>query len=125
MLIDFQKELDMINHDTLLRKLSIIGFSDDTIKWFPSFLSNRKFSVNLENPFSGISSITCSVAQELILVPLQFFIYVNYLPIVVKCNFFFLNVDNPCLVFQNFTARNIEKQLNQDFFDKKTTEKKY
>ena len=32
MLIDFQKELDMIKHDTLLRKLSIIGFSDDTIK---------------------------------------------------------------------------------------------
>ena len=32
MLINFQKELDMINHDILLRKLSIIGFSDDTIK---------------------------------------------------------------------------------------------
>ena len=114
MLINFQKELDMINHDILLRKLSIIGFSDDTIKWFQSFLSNRKLSVNLENPFSEISSIIWGLPQEPILVPLQFLIYVNYLPTVVKCNLF-LYADVPCLVLQSFNVRNIKKQLNQDF----------
>ena len=48
-LIDLQKAFDTINHDILLKKLSIIGFSDHTVKWFQSDLSNRKFTVNLEN----------------------------------------------------------------------------
>ena len=45
-LIDLQKASETINHEILLRKLSIIGFSDDHVKCFPSYLSNRKFSVH-------------------------------------------------------------------------------
>ena len=50
-MIDPQKAFDAINHDKLLRKLSIIGFSDDTATWFQYYLANQKFSVNLENSF--------------------------------------------------------------------------
>ena len=62
-LIDLQKAFDTINHDILLKKLSIIGFSDHTVKWFQSYLSNRKFTVNLENSFSEVSNISCGVPQ--------------------------------------------------------------
>ena len=37
-LIDLQKAFDTINHDILLKKLGIIGFSDHTVKWFQSYL---------------------------------------------------------------------------------------
>ena len=40
-LIDLQKAFDAINHDILLKKLSIIGFSDHTVKCFRSYLSNN------------------------------------------------------------------------------------
>ena len=50
-MIDLQKAFDAINYDKLLRKLSIIGFSDDTAKWFQSYLANQKFSENSENSF--------------------------------------------------------------------------
>ena len=43
-LIDLQKAFDTISHDILLKKLSIIGFSDYTVKWFQSYLSNPKFT---------------------------------------------------------------------------------
>ena len=33
-LIDLQKAFDTISNDILLKKLSIIGFSDYTAKWF-------------------------------------------------------------------------------------------
>ena len=39
-LIDLQKALDAINYDILLNKLSIISFSDHTIKCFLSYLAN-------------------------------------------------------------------------------------
>ena len=42
-LIKLQYAFNAINHDILLKKLSIIGFSDHTVKWFQSDLSNRKF----------------------------------------------------------------------------------
>ena len=58
-----QKAFDTINHDILLKKLSIIGFSDHTVKWFQSYLSNHKFMVNLGNSFSEVSNILCGVPQ--------------------------------------------------------------
>ena len=85
-LIDLQKAFDTINHDLLLKKLSIIGFSDYTVKWFQSYLSNRKFTVNLENSFSEISNISCGVPQGSILGPLLFLIYNKDMPMAVKCN---------------------------------------
>ena len=62
-LIDLQKAFDTINHDILLKKLSIIDFSDHTVKWLQPYLSNRRFTVNLENSFSEISSILCGVQE--------------------------------------------------------------
>ena len=113
-LIDLQKAFDTINHDMLLKKLSIIGFSDPTVKWFQSYLSNRKFTVNLKDYFYEVSSISCSVPQGSILGPLLFLIYVNEMPMAVKCDLF-LYADDTCLVFQSKNVKDIEKQLNEDF----------
>ena len=113
-LIDLQKAFDTINHYILLNKLSIIGFSDHAVKWSQSYLSNRKFTVNLENSFSEVSKILCGVPQGSILGPLLFLIYVNDMPMAVKCNLF-LYADDTCLVFQSKNVQDIKKQLNEDF----------
>ena len=113
-LIDLQKAFDTINHDILLKKLSIIGFSDHTVKWSQSYLSNRKFRVNLENSFSEVSNISCGVPQRSILGLLLFLIYVNDMPIAVKCNLF-IYANDTFLVFQSKNVKDIEKQLNGDF----------
>ena len=52
--------------------------------------------------------------QESILDPLLFLIYVNDMPMAVKCNLF-LHADDTCLVFQNKDVEDTEKQLNEDF----------
>ena len=113
-LIDLQKAFDKINHDILLKKLSIIGFSDHTVKWFQSYLSNRQFMVNLENSFSEVLSISCGVPQGSILGHLLFLIYVNDSLVAVKCDLI-LYADDTCLVFQSKNFKYIEKQLNEDF----------
>ena len=113
-LIELEKAFDTTNHDILLKKLSIIGFSDHTVKCFQSYLSNRKFTVNLENSFSEVSNISCSVPHGSIIDPLLCLIYVNDMPMAVKFNLF-LYADDACLVFQSKNVDDIEKQLNEDF----------
>ena len=97
-LIDLQKAFDTINHDIPLKKLIIIGFSDHTVKWFQSYLSNRKFMVNLENSFSEVSSISCGMPQGSILGPLLFLVYDNDMLMAVKCDLL-LYADDTYLLF--------------------------
>ena len=76
-LIDLQKALDTIDHNILLEKLKAIGFCDDTVNWFHSYLTDRAFLVSIENKYSNISKISCGVPQGSILGPLLFLIWVN------------------------------------------------
>ena len=46
-LIDLQKAFDTTNHGILLRKMSALRFSDRSINWFQSYLSNKIFRVNV------------------------------------------------------------------------------
>ena len=110
-LIDLQKAFDTIDHNILLKKLRTICFSNHTIDWFKSYLSNRLFRVNLENCYSNPSNITCGVPQGFILVPLLFLVYVHDMPRAVKSNLF-QYADDFCLVFQGKNVIEFEKQFN-------------
>ena len=115
-LVDLQKTFDTIGHDIVLEKVSAIGFSNHTIGWFMSYLSNRLCRVNLENCYSDPSNITCGVPQGSILGPLLFLIYVNDMPQAVKSNLC-LYADDSSLVFQGKDVIEIKKQLNEYFTD--------
>ena len=58
-LIDLQKAFDTIDHKIFLEKLKCIGFSRNSIKWFKSYLSNRKFSVNIGKEYSPTGNLNC------------------------------------------------------------------
>ena len=42
-LIDLQKASDTLNYELLLRKMASLGFSNQSIMWLQSHLSNRSF----------------------------------------------------------------------------------
>ena len=52
-LIDLQKAFDTIDYEILLQKLKAIKFSESTLKWFESYLSESIFLVNIEKKLSG------------------------------------------------------------------------
>ena len=94
--------------------LHAIGFSEKTVAWFKSHLSDRAFKTNINNNFSDLSKICCGVPQRSVLGPLLFSLYVNDIPQVVH-SCLFLYADDFALTFQHKDVHKIEHQLNKEF----------
>ena len=97
-LIDLQKAFDTIDHNMLLK----------------SYLSSRKFHVNVHDKFSTSADLPCGVPQGSILGPLLFLLYINDMPQAVDCDLF-LNADDTCLLFQHKDLERIKEELSKNF----------
>ena len=110
MLIDLQKTVDTINHEFLLDKSHAICFSEKTVAWFKSYLSDREFKVNINNHFSNLSKISSGVPQGSILGPLLFLLYVSDMPQAINSDLF-LYANDSGLTFQHKNLHTVEHQF--------------
>ncbi len=75
-LLDLSAAFDTINHSILINRIkSWVGLSGTVLKWFQSFLSNRKYVVRLGYIFSSTASLPCGLPQGSILAPTLFSLY--------------------------------------------------
>jgi retron-type reverse transcriptase len=79
--IDFKKAFDLVDHEILLYKLRLYHFSDNTLNFFRSYLSNRKQRIKADGVKSEFKTVMTGVPQGSIIGPLLFLIYVNDLPL--------------------------------------------
>ena len=103
-LINLQKPFDTIDHDILLEKMTRLEFSDSTISWFRSYLTNRYFSVSVGKELSAPGKLISGVPQGSILGPLLFLLYVNHMPMAVNCDLLLYFYDT-CLLFMEKKLR--------------------
>jgi len=75
--IDFQKAFDTVDHDILVRKLSLLGFRGPINDWLRSYLSNRKQYVSINNTCSRTLDVGRGVPQGSVLGPLLFNLYIS------------------------------------------------
>ena len=115
-LIDLQKAFDTIDHEILLEKMIYIGFSEQVINWFRSYLSNRTFQVKIGKTLSDAGKLSCGVPQGSILGPLLFLLYINDMPQALSCDLL-LYADDSCIIYQHKVVKEIEKVLNKNFSD--------
>ena len=66
-LVELQKAFDTLDHTVLSQKIECFAFTESVIKWFQSYLSNRKFFVALENVFPVAELINWGVPQGIYL----------------------------------------------------------
>ena len=78
--LDLKKSFDVCSHTILLKKFKKLGISGTPMKWFKSYLSDRKQCVEVNGKISNEKDISISVLQGSILGPILFLCYINDLP---------------------------------------------
>ena len=77
--LDLSKAFNTVNHNILLEKLKAYGIQSENLKWFRSYLSNRKQFILYDNFKTVLKIVKCRVPQSSILGTLLFRIFLNNL----------------------------------------------
>ena len=75
-LLDLSAAFDTIDHSILIKRLEGIGIVGIPLAWVKSYLSERTFSIKIDNHYSSTCKMYYGVPQGSVLVPLLFSLYI-------------------------------------------------
>ena len=114
-LMDLSKAFDTINHELLIAKLYVYGFSKDALKQITSYMSDRWQKTKIDKSFSSWSALLKGVPQGSVLGSILFNIYLNDLFYFLHydiCNFADDTTPYVCDKNLNFVMQQLEQQSN-------------
>ena len=105
LLTDLSKAFDCINHELLIAKLEAYGFSNSSLRYIYSYLSDRKQRTKVNDSFSEWCNMLFGVPQGSILGPLLFNIFINDI-------FFFMTKSDIANYADDTTPYSIESNVD-------------
>lgn len=110
---DFRKAFDKVNHLLLIKKLQTMGFTNLSIKWIYSYLTNRSQIVRFRSKLSKSITVPSGVPQGSHLGPLLFSLFINDLPTIIKCSSVLMYADD-VKIFLSYNKFMDHKLLQMD-----------
>ena len=104
--MDLSKAFDCLNHDLMIAKLNVYGFSRSALQFTSSYLSQRKQRVKINGSVSEWKTTSIGVPQGSVLGPLLFNIYINDM-------FMFISNSQICNYADDTTLYVIEQDIEQ------------
>ena len=83
-LYDQSAAFDLVDHELLMKKMSILGFDEDALGWYKEFLSGRNQYVHLEGADSELADVGAGAPQGSTNGPIVWLIYTIDLPLVIE-----------------------------------------
>ena len=93
--LDLSKAYDRVSIPGLLYKLSSLGFTDSTMQWLTSFLTNREQRVRVDGCLPLPQAPKSGIPQGTVLGPSLFLVYINDLP---------RSIPSECSIFADDTS---------------------
>ena len=112
--LDLSKAFGTVNHNILLEKLKAYGIQSESLKWFRSYLSNRKQFILYDHFKTEVKIVKCGVPQGSILGPLFFLIFVKDLSNSTKVLDPVLFADDTSLFSFDNNIRTLFETVNQE-----------
>ena len=98
-----------------MQKLNYYDIKGKSLKWFESYLANRRQQCYVNGVLSNEEYITCGVSEGSILGPSLFLIYVNDFPICLQFSILGMFVDGTYITVTGVsTSSDIEPKLKFD-----------
>ena len=110
--IDFSKAFDTVPCHHLLVTLNHYRIRGKTYNWIKEFLTNRDQRVVFEGEYSKSVHVDLGVPQGIVLGPLLFLLYINYLPDHVNSQVHLFADD--CLMYHSINSDSSHNDLQQD-----------
>ena len=110
-----QKHLTNGQPSNLTQKLNYYGIRGHSLRWFESYLHERKQCVSIGNTNSDVEILKCGVPQGSILGPLLFLLYINDITNSSNKLKFLLFADDTCLSYSFESSREAESIINDEW----------